>query len=310
MNDRLRLQQRDSVLALVSGLPRPRWEAWRFMVMQAFVDDSGSDLQDRFFILAGFVASPDQWLAFTADWQKALDSKPRLEYFKSNEAYGLKDQFDKNRGWTEEKRDRRIVDLAAVIQKHVPERFSVAVGNKEFERCLGGIPIRNRVRLLDNPYFWLFCQLMLIVAAFHSTKKNIDRCNFIFDDQGKVGEQSRKWWNTFKQGALRTSNFDFTPFLGSPPTFESDICFPPLQAADLLAGQIRRQTRSEKIIILPSTAQRILDRMSGIFKIYGLKELMDARNDMLRYAAAVEKKEPGSLRHVTGRRKRAKKPSK
>jgi len=307
MNANVRIQQRDAVLALVSGLPRPRWETWRFMVMQAFVDDSGSDLQSRLFILAGFVASPEQWLVFTDDWQKALDLGPGLEYFKSNEAYGLKNQFDKKRGWTDEKRDQRIIKLAGVIQQRIPERFVVAVSNADFERYLGGIPTKNRFPLLNNPYFWLFCQLMLIVAAFHSIKRNVDRCNFIFDDQGKIGEESRKWWNTFKQGALRTSNFDFTPYLGSPPTFESDRCFPPLQAADLLAGQIQRQNRSAKIMIPPSIAQKIIDRISGIYKVYGLKELMDARNDMLRYAAAVEKKEPGSLRHVTGRRKRARK---
>ena len=58
------------------------------MVLQAFVDDSGSDPQSFPFVLGGFVARPTQWAAFTDEWERALHRLPRLEYFKNNEAMG------------------------------------------------------------------------------------------------------------------------------------------------------------------------------------------------------------------------------
>ena len=65
------------------------------MILQAFVDDSGSEPQSFAFILAGFVARPLQWATFTVEWERTLHRPPRLEYFKNNESMGLKDQFDR-----------------------------------------------------------------------------------------------------------------------------------------------------------------------------------------------------------------------
>lgn len=115
------------------------------MIVQAYIDDSGNEPQSLAFILAGLVASPAQWVAFSDEWKNTLHKPPRLDYFKNNEAMGLKGQFDKARGWTEQKRNDRLVALAQVIRKHIPERFSVALRNTDYCRYLE-VPVKKRMK--------------------------------------------------------------------------------------------------------------------------------------------------------------------
>jgi hypothetical protein len=219
------------------------------MVLQAFVDDSGSDPQSFAFVLGGFVARPPQWAAFTDEWERALHRPPRLEYFKNNEAMGLKDQFDRKRGWTEQKRNDRLVELAHVIRKHIPERFSVAMRHSDYKNYMHGIPVRRRMKTLEDPYFMLFHEFMLIVASVHSLEPKAVPCKFVFDDQGEVGRRARTWWPTFRKSMRNAARFDFSPyFTGSPPDFEQDTEFKPLQAADLYAGQLNRVMASDRIL--------------------------------------------------------------
>jgi hypothetical protein len=47
----------------------------------------------RCFVLAGYVSTVDKWDAFDALWIDALNTHPRIEYFKASEAESLKGQF-------------------------------------------------------------------------------------------------------------------------------------------------------------------------------------------------------------------------
>jgi hypothetical protein len=83
------------------------------LVMQAYVDDS---VEPPVFVLAGFVTHAEQWAKLTVKWADALTRPPTLEYFKMNEAYARKGQFE---GWSEPDRDARLGDLAGIIKQHV-----------------------------------------------------------------------------------------------------------------------------------------------------------------------------------------------
>lgn len=271
------------------------------MIVQAFIDDSGSDPQSLAFILAGFVASPRQWAAFREEWERTLHRPPRLEYFKNNEAMGLKDQFGKNRGWTEQKRDDRLVALAQVIRKYIPKKFSIAMRHGDYKNYMYGIPVRRRMKTLEDPYFLLFHELMLVVASVHSLEPKAIPCHFVFDDQGKIGQRARAWWPTFRK-SMSKAKFDFSPyFTGSPPDFRKDTEFTPLQAADLYAGQLNRVMVSDKIIIPPSPALRALLPISGLHRVLDYNYLAPMRNHFMRMADKIEAETPGTLKYVLGK---------
>lgn len=299
----------DFVWALVSGLPRRERERRLIMVLQGFFDDSGSDPNSFVYILAGFVASPAQWAAFTDDWEKALHQPPRIEYFNNNEAMGLKGQFDKSRGWTEQKRDDRLVVLARIIRKHIAEKFSVAMRHEDYRRYMHGIPVAKRMKNLEHPYFMLFHEIMLCVAAFHSVIKGIPACQFVFDQQGEIGDRAAAWWPTFL-ASMKAAQFDFSPyFTKTKPTFGDDEELRPLQAADLFAGQLARAMRTDIVILPPSPSLRILMEMPGYHKVIDHQYLGRLRSDFMRMAKAIDAKEPERLKYVLGRpsKKRLKK---
>src|ERR1700680_5111703 len=150
-------------------------------MLQAYVDDSGSDWQSKAFILAGFVATPSQWDAFKKDWRDALNLPPKIAYFKSNEAYGLKGEFLKANGWTKEKVDDRLITLAHAIRKHLPEKYSVAISPEDYYAFSDGIPVAKCMKTLENPYFMVFYEFMMLVATKNSFITGVDPCEFIFD---------------------------------------------------------------------------------------------------------------------------------
>src|SRR5437868_7829681 len=101
----------DRVWAMVSGLPSGKRERRKLMVLQTYADDSGNEPTSPIFVLAGFIASYEEWAAFSDEWKAALAEPPGLDYFKMKEAERLHDQFSKRKGWTEKKRDDRLIQL-------------------------------------------------------------------------------------------------------------------------------------------------------------------------------------------------------
>jgi hypothetical protein len=298
----------DQVWALVCGLPSRKREGRTFVVvnLRAAIDDSGSEEQSTAFVLAGFVATVTQWAAFTDDWDRVLKKPPALGYFKNNEAYGLKDQFAEERGWTEAKRDDRVVELAHVIRKHIPEKFSVAVGHQDYKAFIHDIPSPDRRTMADTPYFLLFYHWMTIVAVAHSmTTRKPHPCDFVFDDQGSIGYRVLTWWPNFKHSFKKGfTSMDYSPYFGDPPVFKNDTSFLPLQAADLFAGQVRYVMSRKALYIPPRPPLQIIERMSGMNVVYTPDKLRDLRDDLLKIAKRIEAAQPGSLKFKIGGKRR------
>src|SRR5215208_2476822 len=108
----------ERVWAMVSGLPSGKRERRKLMVLQAYIDDSGSEPTDPLFVLGGFVSQAADWAVFSDEWKAVLDIPPTLEYFKMSEANSLREQFDPSRGWNEKLADIRVNLLCDVVCNH------------------------------------------------------------------------------------------------------------------------------------------------------------------------------------------------
>jgi hypothetical protein len=139
------------------------------MVVRAYIDDSGANTTSSVFVLGGFIAPVDNWLAFSTDWKAALDTPPKLEYFKMKEAARLKDQFHPRKGWTEELRNQRINALAAIIRKYAALRVSVALRHSDFIKYLRSLPAVNRGLARDTPFVTALSLLMTAVSTSRET---------------------------------------------------------------------------------------------------------------------------------------------
>ena len=232
------------IWALVSGLPGERRRKRPLFMFQAFIDESGERSHTSIFALAGYLAPAEQWAAFADEWQTILDMKPRLEYFKMNEAYRLKDQFW---GWSEDQRNERLCLLYGVIERHVTAETSLIIDLKIhdeiFSNAANFLNVWNRKQML-NPYPFAVSSLIASIHKHRDFLHVTDRIEFIFDRKITDEDKIRK--------SLEEMELDEpTPYIVStPPNFKNDIEFLPLQAADLIAWWARRRWE-EKTLGVP-----------------------------------------------------------
>jgi hypothetical protein len=175
------------------------------------------------FVMAGFAAPAAQWAVFAPQWRAALALPPHLDYFKMTEAARLRQEFDRKRGWDEDKRDARLARLCGIVAGHAQYKIHVSIDNADFERFLKAIPLPERRAAPDSPYLLLLLQCVLAMA---------EPCDFVFDIQGFSAE-TFAWWPAFREIA--------GPGVGAPPAYADDKEYSALQAADLYAWQVRRQ---------------------------------------------------------------------
>ena len=124
------------------------------MVLQTgYFDDSGSDIGSRYYVLAGFVATVEEWKAVATEWARILE-REGLRYFKMSEAMALDGQF--RRGWTAPLRDKLIMELIDVVTAINPWRIESFVYRPHFNMFAKGI------LSTDDPYFMLFYQIVFL----------------------------------------------------------------------------------------------------------------------------------------------------
>lgn len=273
------------------------------MVLQAFVDDSG-DIDapgNPVSVLAGFVADSAKWADFSDEWAAALKRVPSIDYFKMAEAMSLSGQFAKRLGWTDAKRDLKVLSLVRIIRKWVPRRIACSISNRDFAQHVRTLPVRNRDSKMDKPYSIMSQFLMMDLAVFHWFNGIHKPCDFIFDEHGKIGEEAMSAWTSLKALATQRAvkgEMDHSIYLGSQPIFRDEKAFLPLQAADLYAWQIRRYFADNRTLIMPTRPLLAeLNSIPGTHRHLGAQELSGLRTYLQDRAAKFEAANPNVPLH-------------
>jgi len=227
------------------------------MLLQGYFDDSGSHGGEGLYVLGGFLAPSVSWPRFNAEWHGVLKKDPAIVYFKMSEAISLRGQFDR---WPSPLRDQKVFELAEVAERWAVARISAMVWKEDFDAHIKGA---SPWRELDNPYFLLFDQIIVLTVGFilELGKRALDMSNakveFVFDEQGVLGRDAVGWWDVLKQ-ALEPEKGQL---LGTPPEFGSDRLLLPLQAADLLAWSVRNVVKGGESSVLTSAVVQVLRRV-------------------------------------------------
>jgi hypothetical protein len=216
--------------AAVSGLPEPRRSRHVLTLLSTYIDDSGSENKGPVFVMAGYLSRVSVWSDFSTAWAACLGQGSRLPYFKMKEAFRLRDCFN---GWTEETRDQRVSQLVEILStRPVLTAVVLALSWDDFWRAKSEFPALTDV----HPYDMLFHGVMHTVVG-QLIKHNIsESVEFVFDEQGKAGERAIL---TYKQIKAVMPPAETHLIIGSP-RLADDKQVLPLQAADLLAWQVRR----------------------------------------------------------------------
>ena len=147
---------------------------WMVSLYRAHIDDSGRG-QEPVFVLAGFIATIDQWVNFTDEWSEALRSIRRLDYFKMKEAAAIEGQF---RGWSEPERNNLLLQMVDIIERNVIAGVCSVIRHDDYRTVF-----KRRVsKAMDTPYFLSFYSIMSVAHRFQHRTKNTGPVDFIFDE--------------------------------------------------------------------------------------------------------------------------------
>ena len=223
------------VLTLVCGLSLCVKRSRLFMILQAFIDDSGNTAKQGVFVLAGYIATADQWNAFATEWEQVCAKAPATSDFKTAVAWHKNGEYwlDYPLQEKEAKRDERLMELAGVIRRNVLHGFSVGMAWPVYNSLARGKLLPKNV---DSPYFFLFCRIIQMVADWQKKEDRCERVNFIFDQQSKLGRETRNWHLVFQEAMTECER----RMLVGTPIFASDSEMTPLKAADMWAWSFRR----------------------------------------------------------------------
>lgn len=187
------------------------------MVLAGHVDDSSDD---SIYTLAGWLSSADRWKQFSDDFEKA----------------GLPHTFHMKR--VRRHAGKRVRTLAALTREHTMFRVDCALHQKNYLSIAKG----RLAPQLDNPYFFLFYQIILAATRLLDLMQSEDTVDWVFDEQGQIGSAANGWYLWIKNHAAP----NIKRRLGSTPIFRDDNKVLPLKAADLFAWQIRKYLSDEQ----------------------------------------------------------------
>lgn len=209
------------------------------MLFRAFIDDSKSEGDPPYFVLGGYIGRADMWTKFSREWQRALEMRPRIAYFKYREALYGEGEFNSA---SEALRMERARLMRNIIEQFAPFEFSIAFRPDEYERAFSIVPPGS----VQNPYYFAAFELIMRVS------RNIEHFGGSFDDELQVTfdnqamEQARiiSGWNRLRQKLESGEQINQMPpiaarLMRSPPAFRDDKRVLPLQAADMHATWIR-----------------------------------------------------------------------
>jgi hypothetical protein len=220
----------NQIWGLVCGFPEPLRSngVLLMLALKAYVDDSNMN-QPPVSVLGGWIGPAKDWAHFSDSWAEALWMKPRLSYFKLNEAQNLKGEFH---GWSEQSRDERIRLLIRIIEEHKFLGIINAMPLDTHKEVFGVLPDKG----IQNPYFLSFFGLIALLAGYHQMHGHAEPIDFIFDTQPGQSELVIAAWERF----LEVAPPDLRPLIGGYPIFRDDKTTVALQAADLGAGWSRQ----------------------------------------------------------------------
>lgn len=229
----------DWIWALVCGYPKAIRKNRLLLMLRAFIDDSNMG-QPPAYVLAGWIASAELWAKFSEDWAAICAMRPRIDYFKFNEAIGRAGQFA---GFSEAARNEKVALLRKACIDHDLDGIAVVVPHDIFKQYFVHFLKKNQI----GPYFVSFYLMMKGLMQYCDEREINTGVSAVFDQQPGQMKNVLSAWIEF----VKHTPPEFARFIQTSPIFANDKDMVALQAADFLAGWIRT-VESAKLVGAPA----------------------------------------------------------
>jgi hypothetical protein len=217
-----------------------------FVMLQAYVDDSGTHDGSHNTVLAGYWGRLHQWKKFESAWRAVLDSEG-IEEFHAKEFWPRipgKGRIGVYRDWSDERHKSFIHRLLAVIESSKIYPFACGVLGAEWERLAPEekeLLSAQEQEALQKPMLMAMNRLMFRVAGYCNPSRIV---NFTFDEfnSEKLKVAVMQQFAEVKR-ILRADNDRVVERIGGLAFEDSKVALP-LQAADLLAYEAHRYAKA------------------------------------------------------------------
>jgi len=209
---------------------------WRRIIsITAYIDDSGSEPSSKIFVLGGVALPAGWWARLSEEWRGILDASPNIEYFKASEVWDHKKGPFQH--LSDREREIKVFALSESLCDFHPLAVSCSVEWSVF------LDFQSRYALpeyAEDPYFFLFYRLIVLMIQLGQRDANSTPVDFIFDEQNKLWDHVKSWYPEFRASLPSR----MIPYLGKDPEKDDEKKCLPLQAGDLFAWYTRRNALS------------------------------------------------------------------
>jgi hypothetical protein len=204
-------------------------------MLESYGDESATDDLAPYSAFAGYIGDENSWKDFTIAWLNALRNLRLRELSPDFETEFHTYQFyklAKKKKWPVDRVDECVTELAKIIKKHTVVGFASMIATAKYEKAF---TCQIRKRRLKNRYYLLFegAVKMQWRYLYHGGPAGLHRAAFFFDEKRGFQYRAQKlfdgWRDAHDKKGLMVSR-----------TFLSSKDFPPIQAADFLAYELRR----------------------------------------------------------------------
>lgn len=214
--------------SFLSGLPEAKRRRIPLVILQAYVDESGTRNQDACMTFAGFISPAEEWAEFSNEWQRCLDAPPTLKSFKMREA--ANNPSGEFRNWKKDDVRRKVRELVQIIRRHAKLAIHCTTSIRDFDALFS-----SQDGPLANPYCLSFYAILTGIG-YEAAEMNAERLELIFDQHDKYARLVKSVYPYMK----KKCDPELARMLPVEPLFRDDVEFLPLQAADLLAWLFRK----------------------------------------------------------------------
>ena len=223
--------------------------------LRAFSDESITrDQGPRTFCIAGYVASAAEWEDFEIDWKRALAAEKLTEFKAANCEAGKREYARRGRAEC----DRIWRRFAGILTAMRTIGFGTIIDLDAYDGLAGLFKV-GREEGFDDPYLLAFQHQAEMMAMRMSQMRRTERLALIFDkrSEAKADAIAKDLYDLLK----RSRKLTFVDRLGDLAFLDSK-CSPGLQAADLLAYEVRRHFWE---VVIPTEPRLLaLTRMSPL----------------------------------------------
>lgn len=200
------------------------------VMLQAYIDDSHASSGLRPLYLAAYAMEADRWIEFSDAWDAVLNEPPAIDYFKMTEAMGCGGCF---RGFSEPQRNKKVLALASVIKDFAPWGMHMHVNTVEFDEIFKP----HAPPPLRSAYFSLCYGIMNGITHIQREMRITEPCEFIFDDHPGLAAKVVPIFDF-----MMDERPEWAELVAGMPSFKDDKDVMPLQACDMLAWVVRRES--------------------------------------------------------------------